>query len=752
MIRIEKDLLVVGAGLAGMCAAISAARHGLQVALINDRPVLGGNASTEIGVGISGSCNGGYNASVYSKEGGLIEEIRQRLLYAFTHRGFDRVGATDAVFFEMIHEEPNIQLFLNTTAREVCVESGRIQSVTAYNSKSETEFLFVCPQYADCSGDGIVAFRAGSSFAMGSESQAQYGEKWGKPEATSNTMGHSVYWEIEDTGKPVKFVAPSFAYDITQMETFDELANPVKFRELGVSGHLWTLEYGGQVNTIQDFEEISWMLKRLAYGIWDYVKNSGKFPKAETYIMKRLQVIPGTRESRRFFGDHVLTENDIEQKVDFPDAVAVGGWPMDVHDPEGFFGKLPASNFIPVTGLYRIPFRCLYAKDLDNLMLAGRNISASHIALGSTRVMATCACLGQAVGTAAVLCLRHGKDPRAVCRDHMPELLDLLAADDQTIPGRSALPRENLNGAFSISSTGCASFENPRKDFYMACDHNYVLALTLDSERIDSVQLDLRNDTPEPQTVTVEAFTGVHPETFLPTTLLVRQTITLPANHAGFITVPIGREIGPDRKVYLVLPKNPAISLGCANTAVPGAVTWRYYDPSHTLGDYRDPNRIGYTHDSIPLSGTLGYTGCDRLPSKNICFQNVQPAQKVYSAENLLNSQSRPHGIMNMWISPSADATLTLTAHRPTDVRQLHLVFDTDLERDNHRSMQPVLVKDYDLEIDAGGITYTHCIRDNCLRLNRHRIDREDVTAIRLHILAMHGDGTQAHMYGIKLL
>ena len=184
---------------------------------------------------------------------------------------------------------------------------------------------------------------------------------------------------------------------------------------------------------------------------------------------------------------------------------------------------------------------------------------------------------------------------------------------------------------------------------------------------------------------------------------------------------------------------------------MPGAVTWRYYDKTHTVGNYRDPETMGYTHDTTPLDGSLGYIGCDHLDQKNICFKDVEPAQNVYSEQNLLNEYSRPYGAMNMWISDKVGASLTLKADQPQDVEEIHLVFDTSLEYDNYKQMESVLVKDYDLEIETETGTKVHQVRENYLRLNKFKIAQKGVNGIKIDILAMHQNGKSASMYAIKI-
>ena len=378
--------------------------------------------------------------AVYAKESGLVEELRQQMNFAISLQGYTLLSAPDKVFFDFIYREKNIELYLNTVITDVRAKAGRIESLLAYQMKADVSYEFCAPLFADCTGDGVVAFKAGAGYHMGSEPRRQYGEKWAPEQEEPYTMGNTIFYEIEDVGQPVPFVRPDFAYDVSKMDFMQDIENPLKFRQLYVGGNFWTLEYGGQVNTICDNEQIQLELRKLAFGLWDYIKNSGKFPQAANFKMKRMYALAGTRESRRILGDYVLTENDIEEKRQFEDSVAMGGWPMDVHAPKGIYDDLPASNFISVSGMYSIPYRCLYAKDIENLFLAGRDASASHIAMGSMRVMGTCGAMGQAVGTAAALCWKYRVVPREIYPKHVKRLQEELSFDDQTILDTEKIP------------------------------------------------------------------------------------------------------------------------------------------------------------------------------------------------------------------------------------------------------------------------------------------------------------------------
>jgi hypothetical protein len=518
MLTIKTDLTVVGAGIAGMCAAVAAAIEGLNVALINDRPVLGGNASSEIGVGIEGASHQGFNPAIYAKETGLIEELRQMIEEYNQNKGYGELGVIDAVFFDYIYNEPNIKLYLNTTVMDTKVVEGKIESVSAYHSKSEEWYCFESPVFADCSGDGIVGFKAGAQYKIGNDSKSEYNEFWAPETANTNTMGNTIYFEIEDCGKEVGFQRPNFAYDITKLEFMKWIDKAENFRNFYVSGKFWTLEVGGDLNTIKDYENITLDLRKLAYGIWDYIKNSGKFPKAKNYKLVRMYSIAGSRESRRFIGDYVLTENDIENNILFDDSIAIGGWPMDVHATKGIYDEKPASNFIPVTGVYDIPYRCLYSKNIANLFFAGRNISATHIALGSTRVMATCGCLGQAVGTAAYLCVKNDILPNCV---NTNELRSILYNKDQSIRGYCT-----PDDSWEVNASSVLSYENVEIAEAKVLNSNLGLSLPIVTDKLNSIDVKLKcgNNTK----LLIDILSGDIEDAYLPNKLVYHNFIRSP--------------------------------------------------------------------------------------------------------------------------------------------------------------------------------------------------------------------------------
>ena len=726
--RISCDFMVAGGGIAGMCAAIAAARKGLSVLLVNDRSVLGGNASSEIGVGISGASHHGLNPAIYAKETGIVEEIRLRILKYMNGGGYGKAAALDAVFGDMIYNEKQIRLVPNTLVCGCEVRDGKIERVYAKHCVNSKVYEIEAQSYVDATGNGALAFESGAKYRIGRESKAEFQEYWAPDEADARTMGNTIYFETEDAGKEEGFIPPDFAHDITKMNFLKDIDKPENFRGLSCYGPHWAYEFGGQLDILNDHDETELELRKLIYGIWDYVKNSGKYPQAKTRRLKRVYAKAGTRESRRFEGDYILNENDIENKVNFPDSVAIGGWPMDIHAPLGIYDTLPASNFVPVTGTYNIPFRCLYSVNVDNLYLAGRDISVTHIALGSTRVMATCGAVGQAVGTAAYLGKKYGKTPREICRDHMGELQRLLLEDDQSILHiREELPKARVN------ADAVKEYENIQADGWMILERDYALTLMADSPRVESVSIMLRSRTDT--LLRYRILTGTHPETYLPQKQEKVSTLKISKDFCGWIPVPVGVPTGADGKVYLVFERNDNVDIAVGKKRTMGAVTMRM----HTETDH-----IGKNHDSVPLKKEqTGYTAFDHVyeKQKNILFRDVEPRQHVFSPENVMNGYARPYGTQNLWLADmDRPHTITVVPEEPVDITQLSVIFDDRLDTDEGLDMPTTLARNFEIRIThAQGTEYIRK-QDNYLRQVKYEGTWSKVTKIEITVTETYGD------------
>lgn len=427
----EYEVVVAGGGMAGICAAISCARKGTKTVLIQNRHVLGGNASSEVRMHICGAdCHGKHDNA---RETGIIEEILLDNREINPQHSF---SILDTVFWEKVKYQENLDLFLNTQVLEVETTNDEIQALYAHQWTTETNYKFTGKIYIDCTGDGYVAYEAGAETRQGRESVSEYQEPHALEEADTYTMGNTLMFIARDVGHPVKFKKPFWAYTVTEDDLKERGHSHMvtQMEHYGIDSGFWWLEIGGTQDTIKDGESIRDELLKYLYGVWDHIKNGGDHG-ADNYELEWVQFLPGKRESRRIIGDYVLREQDVAAGTRFEDAVAYGGWPMDVHPSEGFFYEGHPTNFIQIDDIYTIPYRCYYSKNINNLMMAGRNISATHIAFGSVRVMATCAIGGQAVGTAAAMAMKYNCTPREVGQKHIEELQQALLRDDCYIPG-----------------------------------------------------------------------------------------------------------------------------------------------------------------------------------------------------------------------------------------------------------------------------------------------------------------------------
>lgn len=425
--RISTDVCVVGGGMAGLCAAIASARNGANTVLAHDRPVLGGNASSEVRMWICGA-HGRHN-----KETGILEEIQLENLHRNASLNYH---VWDSVLWGHAAHQPRLTLLLNTACTQVQMLDGHIAAIEAWQLTSQTHIQVEAKRFIDCSGDSVLAAAAGARHRIGREAREEFGEGIAPSIGDDRTMGNSLLIQTRKTDNPQPFTPPDWAY---RFEGPEDLPKRMK----GVHGaNFWWIELGGIQDTVGDAESIRDDLYRAAYGVWDYIKNRApEKEKAANWDLHFIGSLPGKRENRRIIGDHIITQHDIEAGGQFEDVVGFGGWTMDDHHPAGMLYPGDPTIFHPAPSPYGIPYRALYSQNIPNLLMAGRNISATHSAMSSTRVMATCAVLGQAAGTAAALCTRHSVSPRGVYERHLDELQQTLMDNDCWLPGKLRAPR-----------------------------------------------------------------------------------------------------------------------------------------------------------------------------------------------------------------------------------------------------------------------------------------------------------------------
>ncbi len=414
------DFCVVGGGLAGLIAAISAARRGARVAIIQDRSVFGGNSSSEIRMHVCGA----HGSNM--RETGLIEEF---LLENHYRNPTANYSIWDSVLYGNARYQDNLEIFLNASVNSCEMDGNRIKSVTAWQMTTETWHTIEADIFADCSGDGILAPLSGAEYRIGREAKAEFNETIPPDVTDKKTMGMSCLMQAREYTTPQKFIAPDWAHKFTKPE--DLRGRNINIKQT----NFWWMEVGGENDSIHDSEELRDELLRISFGVWDYIKNYSDIKdEYANWAIDWQGFLPGKRESRRYIGDHILTQNDIESEGRFDDIVAYGGWSMDDHFPAGFYHPKAGTIFHPAPSPYGIAYRTLYSRNIENLFCAGRCHSATHAAMSSTRVMSTTSLMGQAVGTAASIAKKYKTTPRGVYENYIDELKQTLMDDDCYIP------------------------------------------------------------------------------------------------------------------------------------------------------------------------------------------------------------------------------------------------------------------------------------------------------------------------------
>ncbi len=449
------ELIVVGGGMSGLCAAMAAARQGTKVALIHARPVLGGNASSEIRIHISGA-DQGFKQPEYA-EGGLLYEL---MLENKSCNDSFCYSIWDMVLFDKAKAEKNLDIFFNTVMYDAHAEDDRITAIDCVQETTEMRFRFTAPIFVDATGNGTLGYYVGAEYRQGSEAKSEFGEPHAPEVANNDRMGNTIMLKARDMGHPVKFTPPSFAKKLTEKqlakrihcaamrETIDcsDSPDPEEYRRTSMTssacsdyGYWWLELMGDGEDIIPDYETIRDDLMAYCYGLWDHIKNGDEGIHehgAENFELEWVGALPGMRESRRLMGDYILSEADILDHKIFDDAVCYGGWCVDLHAAHGLldFDKLPSDcNFYH--GVYSIPYRSYYSKNIKNLFMAGRDISTTKLGLASTRIIGCCAIGGESVGIAASMCVKYGLDPRELAKDHIRELQQKILKEDGFIPG-----------------------------------------------------------------------------------------------------------------------------------------------------------------------------------------------------------------------------------------------------------------------------------------------------------------------------
>ncbi|MGD0777176.1 MAG: FAD-dependent oxidoreductase [Candidatus Solibacter sp.] len=753
--REKYDIVVIGGGLAGFCAAVASARHGARTCLVQDRPVFGGNSSSEIRV----TPHGAAAFHAYARETGIVSEllIEER---ARNHETIFENGWTNSVWdlalYDMAMATPNLTFHVNTSVAAVRQRDQRnISAVIGRVAAAETEIAFEADIFIDCTGDGLVAAEAGCEWRMGTEGAGEFQEPHAPPVASADTMGNSIHFRCRDMGRPVPFQAPSWAMHYEDAGYFYQQGRHPK----DVRGGFWWLEIGVPWNTIHDAEDIRHELTRHALGVWDWMKNRDPKTKdlAANWALDWIGQVPGKRESRRIVGQYLMTEHDPQNRTVFRDEIAFGGWFIDLHTPGGLLapssepasaeGYTQTSNYAAKSyaGPYGIPLRILIAKDIDNLMMAGRNVSVTHAALGTVRVQGTTALMGQAAGTTAALALRRGLRLDEMASQGIFDIQQALLRDGCFLLNYGNQdPLDLARAATAIASSEAllrgASPESRGAheglDIWRDQAVPVVEALTkrrgqwiaLGCGRLDEVAVCLSNGTPEDQMVeavlvrtdSIWDYRAEPPEPLAMTTLRV------PGGAKRHWTPwPLGLSaLASGTYVRIDLLPNGNVQWHAAGLLIPG----------HLCAFEMSPGKMRRFGPGITMSFL------------------VTPPQPCFGPANVLSGVTRPHRFTNLWRSDPAEPLpqwLELAWRDEQTVGCVELVFPGHLIREYHAYgpfyRDPQCPRDYVILARVAG-AWKELVRveGNYQRHRRHQFQPVAASRIRIEIGATNGDPSAA--------
>ncbi|UHG91907.1 FAD-dependent oxidoreductase [Spirosoma oryzicola] len=735
-IRHDADLIVVGGGLSGVCSALTAARAGIRVVLVQDRPVLGGNASSEVRLWVLGATSHMGNNNRWAREGGVIDEL---LLENWYRNPEGNPLIFDTILLEKVISEPNITLLLNTAVYEIekdPTNHDRIHQLKAFCSQNGTLYDLVAPLFCDASGDGIVGFQAGAAFRMGAESGDEFNEKFAPSAEYGELLGHSLYFYTKDTGRPVRFVPPAYALDdITKIPRYR------RFNAQEYGCQLWWIEYGGRLDTVHDTEQIKWELWKVVYGVWNHIKNSGQFPEAANLTLEWVGQIPGKRESRRFEGDYILRQQDIVEQREHLDAVAFGGWSIDLHPADGVFSEKPGCNQWHSKGIYQIPYRCLYSRNVSNLFLAGRLISASHVAFGSSRVMGTSAHVGQAVGMAAALCSRDGLNPRDLSEtSRIASLQQELLKTGQHIPGLRLHDKQDLtHGAQLSASSEFVLTSLPPDGPLVPLTQPAAQMLPLPAGPVPRLTAWVTAD--EDTVLTVELRKSSKPDNHTPDVTLKTLSISLKKGKQE-IPLAFDAHLHQASYIFVCFLKNDAVQLQYSLRKATGLLSvFNKTNPAVSNYGKQEPT------EDIGVD-TFEFWCPERRPKGHNLALTIDPGIQLFQAENVRNGLQRPTNQPNAWVAAPTDTRPTLTLRWPERkaISRVELFFDSDYDHPlesvimiHPETASPFCVREYVLCNDRNERVFHQA--ENHQSRNVIRFAQPlDTTSLSVHLEAMNGD------------
>jgi len=736
----DYDVIVVGGGVAGTNAAISAARNGAKVALIQDRPMIGGNNSAEMGVPVLGPADYGKKNA---RESGLNEEIGRYQSYNYLSKwatGAEHIAA----------KEENLTVYLNTHVYDVEMEGNTITAVRAFDMITTETTRYTGKIFIDCTGDGWLGYYADSEYMLGRESKETFNEVNAPDVADRLTMSGSLFqgsilgYKTEDSGNTYEMESPAWLWDLTQNGA--SLEQRKGFDKSHLSGNWWH-ENRNDVDDLWDPESARDGLIRVSLSYINWIKKYSSLKNtAERRKIEALPVTNAKRETRRLVGDYIMTESDVKNAVLFDDRIGSGGWGIDIHHIDGIFSSEGPFDFNIHLPTYSVPYRILYSKDIDNMMFAGRHVSVSRVTMGTIRVQGTTGIMGQAAGTAAALAIKHETNPRGIYRNHLRELQQQLLKDDQYIID---MKNEDPND-LALQATATASSEAREAGFNSSSviPTGQTHALNLERAMMFatgemanvstvSVLINSTNAMPTELTLKVKALAEYGNFTWADDIGVFKAVV--PANGQHWVDFPIDVAFANSRHLGLFL--RPA-----------GGLSWALMEKGPT-GSCRGYLKNAETDEwsAINHQYYAFYTDSEISGSSNFSASNVTNGVTRIVDDQINMWKSDPSQHMPQWVQLAWDEAKSMNT--------IYLTFDTNLNQAKHQTwewkekdrMVPESVRDYQVQYHDGSewITLVN-VEDNYQRRRIHNFRTVTTDKVRVLVTKTNGDPS-ARLYEVRL-